>query len=386
MTPGAGNRAFALNPIGNLKKTARNISRCALALFLLATTQAAGNIVVISAQDNPFMAIPSQDGSAIFVSVTRQQGGNGVLIVHRQGDGFQLGQFLPIEGEPHGMALTPDGKILLVASSDRYAALDAAAAARDEKTQIAYFQDPSVEGAIEAATTIDGQYAFFSDENSDSVDMMKIGRTPEGLPTLTRAGRLQTDHAPVGMAVSPDGAYLYVTSEVAAGRPRTCGRRPLGTLTVYDVARASVEPRHAMISSAEAGCAPVRVAVSPDGKTIWVTERGDDNLAAFDAAALRLDPAHAQRASVRVGTAPVGLVLVKNGALALVANSARFDQQRNSTVSVIDTAKALAGQSANVTTYPTGMFPRELREAPQHDVVYLTNYGGGTVEVLSIPH
>ena len=56
----------------------------------------------------------------------------------------------------------------------------------------------------------------------------------------------------------------------------------------------------------------------------------------------------------------------------------------NSTVNAIDTAAVLSGGDAILRSYPTGAFPRELREAPQHDVVYLTNYNGGSVEVIPI--
>jgi hypothetical protein len=116
-----------------------------------------------------------------------------------------------------------------------------------------------------------------------------------------------------------------------------------------------------------------------------VTLRGENSLAAFDADKLVSDPEHALLRKVRVGAFPVGLALVRNGAVAFVANSNRFDKSAtNSTVDAVDTAAALSGGDAIVRSYPTGAFPRELREAPQHDVVYLTNYNGGTVEVIPI--
>jgi len=50
-----------------------------------------------------------------------------------------------------------------------------------------------------------------------------------------------------------------------------------------------------------AGCQPVRVAVSPDGRTVWVTALQSDALLGFSAAGLLGDPSRALQAVVRVG-------------------------------------------------------------------------------------
>jgi DNA-binding beta-propeller fold protein YncE len=190
------------------------------------------------------------------------------------------------------------------------------------------------------------------------------------------------------MALSPDGTRLYVTSEIGFRRPVICnGGRHAGSVAVIDAAAAAANPSGgAVLSTATAGCGAVRVALSPDGRIVWVTLRGANALAAFDASKLVTDPEHAMLRSVNVGPSPVGLALVRDGTLAFVANSNRFDRDAtNSTIDAVDTAAGLSGGNAIVHSYPTGAFPREIREAPQHDVVYLTNYNGGTVEVIPIP-
>lgn len=351
------------------------------------SSDASAQVTVIVARDHPFTALPAPDGATLFISVVRERSANGILVVHRENGSYRIGGFVPVDGRPTGLAMTPDGRTLLVAGQDRYAALSAVAAARDEVPHVTYFQNHSVDGAIEVMPSADGAYAFFANENDDSIGVVKLGAAANGDATLAFVGRIPTDHLPVGMALSPDGSRLYVTSEVGAGRPQSCaGGRRAGTIAVVDVATATTNADRAIVSTATAGCGAVRVAASPDGKVVWATLRGENALAAFDAAALVKDPDRALLRKVRVGTAPVGLTLVRNGALAFVANSNRFDRQAtNSTVDVIDTAAALSGGSAIVRSYPTGAFPRELREAPQHDGVYLTNYDGGTVEVLPVP-
>jgi len=88
-----------------------------------------------------------------------------------------------------------------------------------------------------------------------------------------------------------------------------------------------------------AGCDPVRVITSADGRQVWVTARESDDLLCFSAAALQTDPARVLVATVRVGEAPVGLMLVKNGSLIVVADSNRFGAPgANSSLSVVDVA------------------------------------------------
>ncbi len=357
-----------------------------LAATPIANDAAGSPITAIAAADHPFTALPSKDGSTLFISVVRDRGPNGILVVHRSDGTYRAGAFVPVDGSPTGLALTPDGKTLLVGADDRYAALSATAAERDQVPPISYVRNHFTNGAIEVVPSSDGMHAFFSDEEDDSVGVVTVGATA-GDPALTFTARIPTEHLPVGMALSPDGARLYVTSEFGFGRPAVCERgRRAGSVAVIDVAAAtSNRLGDAVVSTATAGCEAVRIAISPDGRIAWVTLRGENSLAAFDAGKLVSDPEHALLRKVRVGASPVGLALVRSGDVAFVTNSNRFDASAtSSTVDAVDTAVALSGGDAILRSYPTGAFPRELREAPQHDVVYVTNYNSGTVEVIPI--
>ena len=148
---------------------------------------------------------------------------------------------------------------------------------------------------------------------------------------------------------------LYVTTYGAYG--------PRGQLWVIGTARAeSGADGGAVLAHVAAGCQPVRVAVSPDGGTVWVTALQSDALLGFSAARLRGDPSRALQAVARVGSEPVGLLLVDDGRLALVGNSNRglvpgTGSDVRQTVSVINTAAALAHRSAVLGVVPTGLFP-----------------------------
>jgi DNA-binding beta-propeller fold protein YncE len=187
----------------------------------------------------------------------------------------------------------------------------------------------------------------------------------------------------VGVALSPDGGHLYVTTYGGYG--------PYGQLWVLDTARAEAGAgRAAVLAHAAAGCQPVRVAVAPDGRTVWVTALQSDALLGFSAAELLSDPSRALHAVVRVGSEPVGLLLVDGGRLALVGNSNRglvpgTGTGVPQTVSVINTAAALAHRSALVGAVPAGLFPRDLTLDQGTGQVLLGNFNSATVEEFPVP-
>jgi DNA-binding beta-propeller fold protein YncE len=197
-------------------------------------------------------------------------------------------------------------------------------------------------GAIEATSSPDGHYAFVSIENGDAVAVYDLqAALADRFHKSSFLGSVPLGRAVVGMAVSPDGRWLYATSELAAPGPRTRGFE--GTLSVISLAEAERHPARAVLANIPAHCSPVRVAVSTDGSTVWVTARESDELLAFSAKKLLTDPAHALLAAVRVGEAPVGLTLLADGGEIVVADSNRFAALgAHSGLSVVSVAAALA--------------------------------------------
>ena len=166
---------------------------------------------------------------------------------------------------------------------------------------------------------------------------------------------------------------------------------PNGGLFVIDVAKASAppidySPQHerpdAVLRLINAGCSPVREAVSSDGKTVYVTARGDDSILVFDAAALEHDPEHALLRTLETnGIAPVGLALFDHDRKLLVANSNRFSfGPGNATViDLSDPAKPTFLQ-----TIKTGLFPRNITVAPDGRSMLLTVYFEDKVMLLTM--
>jgi DNA-binding beta-propeller fold protein YncE len=237
-------------------------------------------------------------------------------------------------------------------------------------------------GAIAVASSPDGRYAFVSVEFEARVAVYDLrAAIANHFRRSTYVGSIPVGQLADGLAVSTDGRWLYAISELAPGAARG------GSLNVVRLATAETTPSRSVIATVAAACAPVRVAPSADGRTVWVTARGSDQLLAFSAAKLHTDPTHSQLAAVRVGEAPIGLALVNRGREIVVADSNRFGTPgARPDLTVVRTAAALAHHPALVGTITTGAFPREMALEPGHPTLLVGNYGSNKLEAIDLHH
>ncbi len=291
---------------------------------------------------------------------------------------------MPATSEAVGETLTRDGRYLLAASGRGAVVISVARAEQGSPGAVlGTLTDPTGgAGGIEVAVSPDGSFAFVTLEGSQRAAVFDLHRAlTRGFGPGDYVGSIPLGLAPVGMAVSPDGRWLYATSEVAA---RTGANQ--GSLTVISLPRAEADPAASVVATVAAGCNPVRVVTSVDGREVWVTARESDDLLCFSAAALRADPSRALVAIVRVGEAPVGLMLVRGGSVIVVADSNRFGAPgARSDLSVVDVAEALAGRPAVIGRIPAGQFPREMALAPDGRRLLVTNFASGQLEAVSVP-
>jgi DNA-binding beta-propeller fold protein YncE len=361
----------------------------------------------------PFGVAVSRDGRYSFVSGFRgYPNGSYVEVFSDHGDtAVRLRAIALGAPEAAGDTLTSDGLYLLVASGSGAAVLDVTRAEEGKAhALIGFLRSPesgtvpasagqapgsailpgAVGSAIEVTTSPDSRYAFVSLEYSDEIAVFDLAEAlATGLRSSGYVGSIPLGHAVVGMAISPNGHWLYATSEVAAGvklgplaRDRTDG-----TLSVIDLGRATSKPSTSVVATVPAGCGTVRVAVSPDGRVVWVTARESDALLAFSASELLSDPKQALLARVRVGEAPVGLAVVEEGARIVVADSNRFKAPgERSGLTVVDASAALAGQPSLIGIARAGLFPRELALAPNGHTLLVTNFESGQLETIDLNH
>lgn len=316
------------------------------------------------------------------------------------------------------MAITPDRKTLVVAAGDaglkvfsRDAVVDDC---RASAVTIPLGDSASREGSLDVVVSPDGRYAFVANEYGvasrdasgrdvhGNVGVVALSYDAAGSPAGGRlVGRIATGAALIaGIALSPDGSRLYVTSEVARPGARAANGKvpelahggcrqgdgpaqPFGLLSVIDVARAEAGDTHALVAATAAGCSPVRATVSRDGRTVWVAVRGDDRVLAFSTGRLESDPSHALLgAGDSGGKAPVGLALYAGGKRLAVANSNRFGGEKaKGNLALLDADPSAPKLSALV---PATYFPRSVSVSDDGHTLFLADYNGGQIQVVQV--
>jgi DNA-binding beta-propeller fold protein YncE len=386
----------------------------ALAVSALAPAQVL-DVRTFNTSGHPAEAIWTPDGQYILVTVTRQRPiQSGVEVFRVEGTKFKRIAWQPLGSEPaQGIVVIPHTRILAVGLSNAgvvFLSLDKVLEGNSDPHVLPQGERP---GSGYLAATPDGNTLFVANEylHGGSVGIIALRRDPRGQLAPQAVAQIPTPRATPGIALSPDATRLYAVDEVLAkdlpehlpgidvpelhheNCVQAAGSPPMlnGGLFVIDVAKASApptdySPQHeradAVLRLINAGCSPVREAVSSDGKTVYVTARGDDSVLVFDAAALEHDPEHALVRTLETnGIAPVGLALFDHDRKLLVANSNRFSFGPGN-VTVIDVADP--AKPTFLQTIKTGLFPRNITVAPDGRSMLLTVYLEDKVMLLTM--
>jgi YVTN family beta-propeller protein len=281
---------------------------------------------------------------------------------------------------PRGVKVTPDGRTVFVALSGSPKCPPSMPDEECEKLKTDKSKDgvAVIDAATRAVTTggsdpeafdisADGKLLYVSNEDAGTASIVEIG------PGTVRA-TVPTGREPEGVTVSPDGKTVWITGEtdhdltvldaetgmkatsVKVGlRPRSVGFLPNatraystneadGTLSVVDVASRKVIGTIKLPGEAK----PMGIAVSPDGKTIYVSTGRGGQVVAVDAAT------DAVTGSVAVGRRPWGIAITPDGKKLYSANGPSND------VSVVDLATLTV-----VATVPAGGVPWGVAIGPR---------------------
>jgi DNA-binding beta-propeller fold protein YncE len=400
-----------------MRRTKRCWLTCAvlLPLLLAATTHAqrrasrcneamSAPVAYVPLPGHPFSTVSSPDGCWLFIALTSSnpRSFNGVALLSRGGGQIALKKVFPVETEPTGMTITHDGKLLVVADGDYVVFMDTGrmVAGRGDPV-LGFIKDADFAGSVYVNTTADDRFLFVSDENVETVTVINLERArAEGFKETTIVGKIPVGVAPIALTFSPDGRWLYTTSQRAPENlkwPIECKpegadlataqpRFPQGAIHVVDVAKAMTDPPHAVVANIRGGCSPVRMAISPDGGRVYVTARNNNALLAFDTAKFQTDAEHARVGTVPVGSSPVGVAVVNDGRQVVVTNSNRFarDQTARQTLTVIDAARVGDGQAAILGSVAAGIFPREFGQSPDRQTLFVANYNSSELEVIDL--
>jgi DNA-binding beta-propeller fold protein YncE len=335
----------------------------------------------VSLPASPFGIAVTLDGRWSFVA----EAGGHLAVLSNDRFRPRVVRTIAVPPDALGASLTPDGRYLLVANGGNGATV--VSVLRAEKGwphavlgTLSQPADKGPGGAIEVATSPDGHYAFVSVEYEARVAVYNLrAALTKHFRTSSYIGSIPLGQLTDGLAVSTNGRWLYAISEIAPASA------PEGSLSVIRLATAERRPARSVVATVTAGCAPVRVTPTADGRTVWVTARGSDQLLAFSATKLHDDPTHSQLAAVRVGEAPIGLALVNRGREIVVANSNRFGTPGAAAdLTVVRTAAALTHHPALLGTIRTGMFPREMALEPGRPTLLVGNYGSNQLQAVDL--
>ena len=367
-------------------------------------------LAYVNLPGSPFQAISTPDGCWLFASLANGSSSHpeaGLAVLQRAGGKVSLERTLPAKrllakAAVLGMVLTHDGKLLIATTDTGVAFLDVDKLISGKGAALlGEFSDGPNAASIYVNVTADDHFAFVSDESQSTITVVDLAKArTNGYSISSIVGRIPTGIAPIALTFSPDGRLLYSSSEIAMdswGWRSTCPleepqpskpdlRQPEGAILVIDVAKAETTPESSVVAKVPAGCVPVRLVLSPDGKRAYVSLRDENALAVFDSGKLVSDPAHAQIARVPVGTAPVGVAVVNSGKSILVTNSNRFagGASDDQSVNIVSDQLIATPDRAVVGQIPAGAFPRELDVTSDGRTLLLTNFNSGTLELVDL--
>jgi len=370
-------------------------------------------VVHVALPGNPFTPVPTADGCWILVAM----GGNpaqgsspGVAVISRNAGKMTLVRTIPLKSGGSGAVVTHDGKILIVAAGPNVAFLDTDRLKSGSGNPVLGYLDVGegtsalgtgqAAGAIYVNTTKDDATLFVALERATAILVVDLTKIRSGsFDSRAVLGRVPTGNAPIAVTLSSDEKYLYSTSQSSVPSwnwPNACApenpqqpvyamTRSVGAVLIIDVAKTRTDAANSVVMRYPVGCGPVRLVLTPDDRTAWVSLRADNTLMALDTRKLLTDSAHAIITKVKVGTAPVGVAVLDGGRRIIATNSNRFagDANDRQSLNVLDATKGAASATL-VGVVPAGAFPRELRVTADGRTLLVSNFASKTLQVVDL--
>jgi len=334
---------------------------------------------IIKLPGHPFAAEPSTDNCQIYVSIADWHDGGAVTVLANENGTFRIMRTSKITRRAvGGLALSHNGAFLAVAAEDAIVLMEVAKLNKQDQDPIIALLPDVDRGPIYAQFSKEDTLLFVSEERNRSIAVIDVLAAVQGLGSKAVVGRIPVGEAPVGLALSPDGTQLFSTSEIVGTssvcRPEKNGGQmhAKGALFSIKVEKAATDPRHAVTWVMPAGCNPVRVVVSMDGRSLWVSERGDGHVMGLDPSILTSGVGSGQTTVISVGHSPIGLAIRPDGKQLWVSNSSRFSSAGGSLTVLMPANPAEAKISA---TLKVGAFPRDLRFMPDGKTLVVAMFG-----------
>lgn len=350
----------------------------------------------VTVPGHPFAALSTNDGCWLFVSLETGNSQGAIAVLRNQAGRFSLDRVVPAPGHAFGEALSHDGKFLIVAAGTDTHVFDVNRLQQGGSDPIlGTLHHGRKSAAIYTALTAGDKLLFVSEEDAKRIDVYDFTKMRESdFQSVAPSRHIPTASSPVGLAFSPDGRWLYATNEVgpAAGRghavcePEMRGERnhPQGLLLVVDTEKAAVDPEHALVGAYPAGCNPVRVVASPNGKQVFVTARGDNRLLRFQVADWESGAEQIASVGFAIGKSPVGVAVRPDGKQVWVALSNRFGDDSKGQLAGLEDAST--DTPNKLLSAPAPGFPREVGFLPDGQTIVATLFDGNQIEFVRTPN
>lgn len=198
---------------------------------LAAVAAAAAGIILVPG--DPTAIVGTSDGQWAFASVSTGITGN-IAVIALGHDAPRLVRMVSLPGPlnaAYGLAMTHDGRLLLVAGGTATGVLSVPALEDGGPDPVVGVLADGAAGQFEVTVSDDDRYAFVTDEGTGGLSVFDLAaalRHGFGAPGVA-VGVVPLAYGAVGVAMSPSGGQLYVTTFGAYG--------PHGQLWVIDTAR-----------------------------------------------------------------------------------------------------------------------------------------------------
>lgn len=238
----------------------------------------------VSLGESPYGAAAMTDSEYIFVTRTA---GDVVTAIPRDAFSDSDAQVdIPVGAAPRGVAIESDGRYVYVANYDDDTVSEIFTGTLSVTDTISVGDGPWGVAAIYDET--DGTpKAYVSNHLDDSISVV----TNSGVQTIEDVG-----NGPLGLALTPDGDYLYVANYNA------------GTVAVIDT------QDFELIKTIAVGDGPWGVAVGSDGDYVYVSNSLDDTVTVIGTSD------NLVQGTYTTGNQPMGVAAPKYGAFAYVVN------------------------------------------------------------------
>ena len=349
----------------------------------------------IAVSGHPFAAVATSDGCWMFVSLGKGNDSGAIGVLKNTDGRYVVDHQVDIGAHAFGEALSRDGRLLVVAMGKDAQIFDVSALEQGQAPPMATLHLGRNAGAIYAAISRDDKLLFVSEEENRRINVydLETMRSKE-FKNTDPIGYVKTANAPVGLAISADGRWLYATNEAGpdrrgAGSSRCAAEgnggkpHPEGLLLVVDVQRAASDPEHALLGGYPSGCNPVRVASSPDGKQLFVTARGDNALLRFQMNDWTAATSDIRMSRYTIGSSPVGVVVRPDGKQVWVALSNRFGKDSEGKLAGL--ADISTDAPDRLLSAPAPGFPREVTFLPDGKTLVATLFDGNQIEIVRTP-